>query len=1073
MAETIKGINVVIGSDTTGLSNALSDVNKKSRDIQSELKQVEKLLKLDPTNTELLAQKQKLLSDAVANTRDKLDRLRAAQQQVEQQFKNGEITEGQYRAFQREVASTEQELKRLDGQLDNTNESLRSQGVAVSKLGKDYKESFDQAKASMGNTFEQLKKLGAAVTAGGLAIGTGLGFAVKGAADFEQGMANVYSVMDPAEVSQFQGELKKLAIVMGADTKYSATEAAQGIEELVKAGVSVKDIMSGGLQGALSLATAGELELGDAAEIASTALNAFRDDNISVQRAADLLAGAANASATSVSEMKFGLSQVSAVASSVGMSFKDTNTALAVFAQNGLKGSDAGTSLKTMLSRLQPMTNESYAAFNELGLMTLNVQDAMVLLAEKGVKPASDSVEDVTAALEKYAAQSVNAKEGTAKANKAYKNLALSNGLLTSSFYDQTGSLKDLNQIADILKTSMTGLTDAQRQQYMYTLFGSDAIRAGNILFKEGAQGVDQMAEAIEKIKADDVAAQKMNTFKGTIEQLSGSMETAMITIGDSLLPALRKLTDFVSKAVDVFNDMPSGFKSFIAISGAVVAALLLIIGPLLMLVGFIPTIMAGFSVIGPLIAGAFSVIMGPVGLVIAAIAAVAAGAYLIIKNWEAIRTFFTNIWNWLDNFLGGWAAEILSVLMPFIGIPMLIAEHWDKIKEFFSGIWDWIKSFFAEWGTTILTIVAPFISIPILIAQHWDEIKAYLTGLWDGVTTYLTGVWDNLKTAAVNAFQAMYNLVKPIFDGFKTFFSGVWEAIKNTFLGAILLIVDLVTGDFESLSKDSQAIWNNLKEAFGKIWEGIKQIFSGTLTAIKTVVSEAWNGMKSVTTSIITSISNWIKNTWDGILNWFRELPGKLYTIGTDMFTKMREAVTTTVTTVKDAIIEGVTTAIDWLKQLPSQMVQIGKDMIQGLVNGIKNMAGAIGDAVKGIADKITGGIRSALDIHSPSRVMRTLGEYTGEGFAIGIGNTISSIKDKASDIAAAATAALKGAQLPSVNVAGVGTGGAAVNQYDMNGFMSGAVFNVRKDDDIKMIAKEIWNMSQQAQRGSGGGRG
>ncbi|MGQ7101892.1 phage tail tape measure protein [Escherichia sp. SP-MK] len=130
-------------------------------------------------------------------------------------------------------------------------------------------------------------------------------------------------------------------------------EAGQGIEELIKAGVSLTDIINGGLEGALNLATAGELELGDAAEIASTALNAFKDDNLSVAQAADLLAGAANASATSVGEMKFGLSMVSAVAAGVGLSFKDTTTALALFAQNGLKGSDAGTSLKTQTSFLQ------------------------------------------------------------------------------------------------------------------------------------------------------------------------------------------------------------------------------------------------------------------------------------------------------------------------------------------------------------------------------------------------------------------------------------------------------------------------------------------------------------------------------------------------------------------------------------------------------------------------------------------------------------------------------------------------------------------------------------------------
>ncbi|PLR93237.1 phage tail tape measure protein [Bacillus sp. T33-2] len=169
-----------------------------------------------------------------------------------------------------------------------------------------------------------------------LAVGAGLGLTAKKAMDFESQMSSVKSVMSPDEVNEFGASLTDLAKKMGAETKFSSLEAAQGIEELIKAGVTVTDIINGGLDGALSLAVAGELELADAAEVASTALNAFKKDNLSVMQAADLLAGAANASATSVSEMKFGLSMVSAVASGVGLSFKDTTTALASFAQNGL-----------------------------------------------------------------------------------------------------------------------------------------------------------------------------------------------------------------------------------------------------------------------------------------------------------------------------------------------------------------------------------------------------------------------------------------------------------------------------------------------------------------------------------------------------------------------------------------------------------------------------------------------------------------------------------------------------------------------------------------------------------------
>ncbi|WP_025849119.1 phage tail tape measure protein [Paenibacillus ehimensis] len=1014
MAETIKGINVVIGAETTGLSKALSDVDKRSRDIQSELKQVEKLLKLDPTNTELVAQKQKLLSDALSNTSEKLDRLKAAQQQVNEQFTKGEISEGQYRAFQREVAKTEQELKKLDAQLNETTKEVTDQSKAVGQLGKDYKESFDQAAQSLGNTFDKAKAVGTGLTVAGGALAAGLGVAVKKAAEFEQGMSNVKAVMSPDEVKEFGGALEQLAVKLGADTKYSATEAARGIEELVKAGVSAEQILDGGLKGALSLATAGELELADAAEIASTALNAFRDDNLSVQQAADLLAGAANASATSVSEMKFSLSAVSSVASGVGLSFKDTTTALAVFAQNGLKGSDAGTSLKTMLMRLTPTTADMHAEFERLGLMTFNAAKAMEYLAANGVKPASTATKDIVDAMMKFSAESAGAKVGSDEANKAFREMAFNAGAMSSAFYDSSGNLKSMAEISGILQNALKDMTAEQRQVALNTIFGSDAIRAGNILYKEGAAGVNKMAEAMSKIGADQVAAEKMNNFNGAVEELSGSFDTLLISIGNALLPALRSIVSVLQTVTDAFNSLSPSMQSAIAITGAVASAFALIGGPLLLLVGFIPQIVAGFTALSSVmtVAGAaFTFLTGPIGLVIAAIAAVAAGVYLVIKNWDELKAFFTNLWSWIDNFFGGWGAEVTAALFPFLGIPLLIAKHWDAIKEGFTTLWGWVKDFFAKWGDLLIPLLGPFLAIPLMVVRHWEDIKVGLEAVWK---------W--IKDTGVEWFNRTKEGFVQIWDGIKTYFSGVWDLIKNIFGGAILLIVDLVTGDFEKLKSDSEAIWNNLKAALGQIWEGIKKVFSGALSVIEGHVTTAWNAMKTVSTTI-----------WD-------------------------------------AIVGGIEKAIEWIKNLPSTMVQFGKDMIQGLIDGIKNMTGKVGDAIRGIADQITSGIRKALDIHSPSRVMETLGEYTGEGFAIGIGNTVSDVRQRASDMAAAASGVLAGVSAPSVQAAGASTAGGGGSMVNFEGMFAGANINIRSDDDIRKLAREIWSMAGQAQRGMGG---
>ena len=769
-----------------------------------------------------------------------------------------------------------------------------------------------------------LKKLGTAVTGIGTGIAAGLGMAVKSAADFDQSMANVYSVMAPDEVNQFSGSLKDLAITMGADTKYSATEAAQGIEELLKAGVSVTDIMNGGLKGALSLATAGELSLGDAAEIASTALNAFKNDNLSVQQAADILAGAANASATSVSELKFGLSSVSAVASSVGWSFKDTTTALALFAQSGLKGQDAGTSLKTMLMNLQPTTDKARDAMKQLGIITA---------------------------------------DGSNK------------------FVDAQGHFKSLAEISDVLQDSMSGLTDAQRLQYMQTMFGSDAIRAANILFKEGAKGANDMATAMGKVGADDVAAKKMDTLKGALEQLNGAFETAKISIGNALIPVVKVVAGALQSMIDGFNKMSPSMQSFIAIAGLVAAAVLLISGPILMLIGFLPAIMTGFSLLA-----------GPIGIAMLALTAFGAIAAVVIAKWTTVSTFFSNLWT--------------------------------GIKNIFTGFWNWLQSFFAEWGTVILAIIAPFIGIPILIYQNWSTITAALSTIWTGIlttattiftsiVTFFSTIWTTIQTVFMTAITTIASFIttnfsgvivgiQTIFSGLATFFTGIWEAIKTIFLGAILLILDLVTLNFTQLSADAQLIWNNLKDAFSTIWEGIKAIFTGAVQIIATVLSAAWNGMKAVVTtvwngiksflsslwsglvslassafnsmksaisSIVTSTINTIQSIWNGILNFFRTLPSTLASLGSAMFNAMKNAISSVLSTLGGVVRNGFSSAISYIKSLPSQFAQWGRDMIQGLINGIRSMIGGIGDAIGSVAEKIRSMIHFSRPDEGPLR--------------------------------------------------------------------------------------------------------
>lgn len=363
------------------------------------------------------------------------------------------------------------------------------------KLGFVTDELMTRTKNAMNNMQTGLMGLGV-----GAAITAPFALAVNSAMGFEKQMSAVKSVMAPDKVKLYGKELENLALKLGKETAFSAVEAAKGMEELTKAGLEAHQIMDkDGLAGALDLATAGELDLASAAEVASTALNAFKKDNMTIRQSADILSGAANASATSVRELKLGLSAVSAVSSLAGFSFKETNLALAVLAQNGLKSSDAGTSLKTMLMNLSPKTKSATEEMQRLGLMAANGQVA---------------------------------------------------------FFNAKGEVKSMAEISGILQKSLGKLNPKQQTDALEKLFGSDAIRAGGIMLKEGAVGFNKMSEAMGKITAAQVAKERLNNFAGALTQLNGSIETAAIIIGTAFLPILKQLVNFIDVLVSGFAEL-------------------------------------------------------------------------------------------------------------------------------------------------------------------------------------------------------------------------------------------------------------------------------------------------------------------------------------------------------------------------------------------------------------------------------------------------------------------------------------------------------------------------------------
>ncbi len=356
----------------------------------------------------------------------------------------------------------------------------------------------------LAQTRQSMQTLGTAGFAMGAALAAGIGVAVAKFADFDQAMSFVAATGDDARNSM--DSLREAALDAGASTVFTATEAANAIEEMAKAGLSAAEILGGGLNGALDLAAAGGLEVADAAGIAATALKLFNLEGSDMSHVADLLAAGAGKAMGDVTDLSAALSQGGQVAAATGLTIEETTATLAAFAAQGLLGSDAGTSFKTMLQRLTPQSNEAKAKMEELGV----------------------------------------------------------------SAYNAAGNFVGMEKFAGNLQEALADLTPEQRNSALATMFGSDAVRAANVIYKEGADGVRGWIAAVDdQGYAAETAATRLDNLMGDWEALTGALDSAFISMGEGADGPLRALVQGLTDLVDGFNDLPDWVKqSVLAFAG-------------------------------------------------------------------------------------------------------------------------------------------------------------------------------------------------------------------------------------------------------------------------------------------------------------------------------------------------------------------------------------------------------------------------------------------------------------------------------------------------------------------------
>ncbi len=619
MASRIQGITVEIGGDTTKLSKALESVNKSIKGTQSGLKDVNKLLKLDPSNTELVVQKQKMLKDAIEATKEKLATLKTAAQQANEQLANGEITQQQYDALQREIAETEQNLRSLQDQAATTNATLAKIDEVGEKL------------QNIGSSVENVGKKFLPVTAAVTGLGTA---AVKTAADFDSEMSKV-SAISGATGDDFD-QLRAKAREMGAKTKFSASEAASAMEYMAMAGWKTSDMLNG-IEGIMNLAAASGEDLATTSDIVTDALTAFGLSAADSGHFADILAAASSNANTNVSMMGETFKYCAPIAGALGFSAKDTAEAIGLMANSGIKASQAGTSLRTIMNNLS----------GEVTFVGKNI------------------------------------------------------GEVTIATSNADGSMRSLNDILADCRVAFSGLSESEKAANAEALVGKNAMSGFLALMNSSETDINKLRGAIENCDgaSESMAETMQDNLNGQLTILKSQLEELAISFGDILMPTIRKIVSAVQQFVDKLNSMDKSTRETIIKIGLLAASigpLLIVLGKTISTVG---TAMRGFSSLAKGVrllithvgsaSGVFSKLgvvlgglSGPVVAVVAVIGTLVAAFMNLWNTNEEFRTAITGIWNDIVSKVKGFCDQLTQRInglgFDFKDVTEVLKAVWD-----------------------------------------------------------------------------------------------------------------------------------------------------------------------------------------------------------------------------------------------------------------------------------------------------------------------------------------------------------------------------------------------------------
>ena len=841
MAGRIKGITVEIGGDTTGLEKALKNVNSTIKNTQSQLKDVNRLLKLDPSNTELLSQKQRALKAAIGATKEKLDSLKQAQEQAKQQLENGDLGQDKYDALQREIIETEQELRRLQ-------EEAASTSVALAKI--------DEAGKKIEAFGDSVTGVGQKIMPASLAV-AGLGTAaVKTAADFDESMSKV------AAVSGATGDdldaLREKAREMGAKTKFSASEAADAMNYMAMAGWKTEDMLSG-IEGIMNLAAASGEDLAATSDIVTDALTAFGLSAQDSGHFADILAAASSNANTNVSMMGETFKYCAPIAGALGFSAEDTAQAIGLMANAGIKGSQAGTALRTIMNNLTGEIKLSGKALGDVTIATTNADGSM--------RDLSDILADCRGAFSQLSeSEQAAAAEALVGKNAMSGFLALMNA--------GEGDIEKLSSAIDSCSDTFVKTVDG-------------AIIPMSQALEEGIDWVEEYNGV-----AEQMAAVMQDNLGGQLTILKSQLQELAISFGEMLMPAIRAIVSKIQVFVDKLNGMSESQRKAILTIGLIVAALgplLVIIGTLISKVGaamqgFVKlatgvkklgvAVKAGTGVFGKL-GAALGGISAPVLAIVAVVAVLIAAFKHLWDTNEEFRKAITAIWEGIVSkvqaFCQGIVDRLNALGFDFASIVDVLKSLWDGLCQFLAPVFEAAFNVVSTVLGTVLDVITGLLDVFIGLftgnwSQMWEGVKEIFSGIWDGITGLFDTALNLLKSLAETVFGWFGSTWESVWSGIKSFFETIWNGIVAFFTAIWNAIVSTITTQINAVKTVVTTVFNAVKSTATTIWNGIKTAISTVVDGIKGKVTSAFESVKNTATNLFNGIKSTATSVWNGI---------------------------------------------------------------------------------------------------------------------------------------------------------------------------------------------------------------